>query len=356
MGCGLVFYRIGVAIQGPSGMAASTRTWCRSMVQIGLLTRRLSGVVMEEGWRFGFTMALPASHGLDGAAEFGWLSFKGVTLVWIDVGDGWLNGFGCGLVFCRIDVATQGTLFAPPAMVVLFWLGFCAFVFYYCLRIICHGWISCFFQATGLDQLVWVFADGDGPAVRVLLVNGCGSAGWRGYGFPSYSLLLFVLSASCSLYDYFFIVLICSCILFPVSDNLHGLKLNGFSPRCHTLCALSASERWRAIVKWLLPPSVRMKSRVLKLFYGFGWLYEDVKLLTRLLCLYGGCISSIGSNGLKTFRVAICALYVFRRKLVYLYFREILAIIVGLSLYVLCVLRFRLYVPLLYSNLSIVMV
>ena len=41
-------------------------------------------VVLEGGSRFGSILALPASQGLDGAA-FWWLSFNGVTFVWIDV-------------------------------------------------------------------------------------------------------------------------------------------------------------------------------------------------------------------------------------------------------------------------------
>lgn len=90
----------------------------------------------------------------------------------------------------------------------------CVFYYCYCLRLISHGWIICFLQAVGIDQLVWVCADGDGPAVVVLLVSWCGSAGRRDFGFPRHSLRL---SANCIFYYYFFIVLICSCILFPGS-------------------------------------------------------------------------------------------------------------------------------------------
>lgn len=42
-------------------------------------------MVLEGGLRFGSTMALPASYGLDGATEVGWRSFSGGTLVRIDV-------------------------------------------------------------------------------------------------------------------------------------------------------------------------------------------------------------------------------------------------------------------------------
>ena len=51
-----------------------------------------SEVVLEGGLRFGSTLALPASQDLDGAAEVGWRSFNGVTLLWIDVE---LTGVAC---------------------------------------------------------------------------------------------------------------------------------------------------------------------------------------------------------------------------------------------------------------------
>lgn len=57
--------------------------------------------MLEGGSRFGSMLALPASQGLDGVA-FGWLSFNGVTFVWIDVvltgvAASWLGDGGKGV-------------------------------------------------------------------------------------------------------------------------------------------------------------------------------------------------------------------------------------------------------------------
>ena len=141
----------------------------------------------------------------------------------------------------------------------------------------------------------------------LLLVSGSGIAGKHGFVFPRLSLFW---SATCFFYSV--IVLIFSCILFPTSPCSRVLRFYGLSFGCHTLCILAVIERWRATIKWLLPPSVRMKWRVFKIFNGFGWMQEGIELLTSLLCLCVGEFSSMDNCYIKTSRVAICALVVFR--------------------------------------------
>lgn len=90
-----------------------------------------------------------------------------------------------------------------------------------------------------------------------------------------------------------------------------------------------------ARVGMLLPPSIRMKCRVFKLFYGFVWLHEEIKLLTNLLYLYVGEFSSMDSCYFKTNRVASGALFIFQRKVEHMYdecwFEETLSIIENVS-------------------------
>lgn len=92
-------------------------------------------MVLEGSLRFGFTLALPASYGPDGATEVGWWSFSGGTLVWIDVEStdamsSWLDDGGEGMVI-RIWI---GPFLASGSVVLigggsgaLFW-RFCALV------------------------------------------------------------------------------------------------------------------------------------------------------------------------------------------------------------------------------------
>lgn len=107
-------------------------------------------------------------------------------------------------------------------------------------------------------------------------------------------------------------------------------------------------------IKWLLPPGVRMKKKAIRPLFGYYWLQnEEIKLLNILICLLVGWCFFGGSCYFKTDRVAVWALSVNRRKLEYMYFMETLAIIVGISPYALFVLGFRLYVPPLYSAISL---
>lgn len=332
-------------------------------------------MVLEGGSRFGSTLALPASHDLDGAAEVGWWSFNGGALVWIDVeltgaASSWLGdggkvmvvqigigvgpflasspwgfiGGGCRSfhwfwccselvmaapggatkvwssvllllpVSIRFRIASFGgwipmMAFRPFVFLYFSLLRFQIYVldFGYCLRLIVHGWIICHFHVMAIDRLVWVWADDGGPMVILLPVSGSGIAGKCGFGFPRPSLLW---SATC--FFYYVLVLIFSCILFPTSPCSRVSRFYGLSFCCHTLCFLSVMERWRTIIKWLLPPSVRMKWSVLKLFNGFGWMHKEMELLTSLLCLCGGEFSLMDNCYLKTNRVANCALIVFR--------------------------------------------
>ena len=268
--------------------------------------------VREEDWRFGSNMALPAYQNLDGVAEFRCRPFNGVMLIWIDVGGGWIDGRCCCLVSHRIGV----TILSPSVAMCLdvfpvFLLCFhcCVFNYVLLLRLISHVWIIFSFHVVGIDQSVQVFAADGGPAVVVVMVCQCGYAGRRGDGSLH-------LSAICFVFYYFSLALVVSCMLFPGGAYTRGLRSMGFSPVGRTMCILSASERWRATIKWLLPPSVRMKGEIVKILHGFGGLYyKEVELLTSILCLCVGYFSLLSSCYLKTDRVASCALSVFRRKL-----------------------------------------
>lgn len=210
----------------------------------------------------------------------------------------------------------------------------CVFIYFSCSRPISEGWIVCYNQAMGtgqlvwvcaqtlgIDQLVWVCIDGGDPAVVILPVNWCWVVGYSQAfgtdqlvwvcvdgGDPAVVILPvsscgFVcrrtsshsphgFSAVCSLYYFNFFLF--NCFMFPGSANPRGLLLHGFYPGCRTLCALSSIVRWRAIIKWLLPPSVRMKKKAIRPLLGYNWLHsEEIKLLNLLLCLFEGWFSSV---------------------------------------------------------------
>ena len=124
----------------------------------------------------------------------------------------------------------------------IFLLCFQFYVFDYgfCLRLINYSWIVCYFHAVAIDQLLWFWADGDNPAVVLLMGSGGGSAGRRGFGFPRLSLLL---SAICIIYYYFVVVVMCRYFMFPTSPCPRGLRINGFSLGCYTLHVRSAIAR-----------------------------------------------------------------------------------------------------------------
>lgn len=204
---------------------------------------------------------------------------------------------------------------------------FCVLVYLFYLRLRCHCSVWGSRHAMGADQLLWVCTDSGGPTEVVLVVNLCWYACQGGLGvWTSRHSLCYRLSAN-SLIFYVFLVflfscLICpsgtymsgfSCLICPSGAYLRGLRLSGFCSDCLALCPLSVNERWHSFVKWLLPPSARMKCRVLKLFYDFIWRHEEVGLLNNLLCLCVGYISSVDSCYFKTVRVASGALSVFRR-------------------------------------------
>jgi hypothetical protein len=247
------------------------------------------------------------------AAQSALWSGNGVILDWLQVA--WLLP-----VLIKFQYATFGGS-EPMAIwsngflyLSLLRFQICFFHYTYCLRLGSHGWGFSSLQVMATNQLVvGAWADGGGTTVVSLLVKGSLSAGRRGIGFPRRPVLL---SAGCGFYYYFVVVLICSCFVFPIDACPHdGVSFYDFGIGNRILCVLSAIVRWCAIIKWMLPPSVRMKCRVLKLFYDFIWRYEEVGLVNSLLCLCVGYISSLDSCYFKTVRVACDALSVFRRKL-----------------------------------------
>lgn len=72
---------------------------------LAMEVERWNGLGVGVSWRFGSSLALPASHLLDGNAKVVLLSFNGVTLMWIDVGKGlWVGWKDRGVVVGWISV------------------------------------------------------------------------------------------------------------------------------------------------------------------------------------------------------------------------------------------------------------
>jgi hypothetical protein len=237
-------------------------------------------------------------------------------------------------------------------------------------RKISYGWIIGYSPAIGTNQLGWVCADGGGSVVVILPISWCcmgtDQLGWVCTDGGGPVVVILPVSWGCKdtdqlewvfVFYYYFSFTLFSCVLFPCNACPRGLLFHGCCLGCRPLCALSTIVWWRAIIKWLLPPSVKMKRKAIKPLRDFGWLHiEEVGLLNLVLCLLVGLFSLLGSDYLKTDRVARCALSVIRRKLGYMYLIETPAIIAGGILYASFVLGFRLYVPPLYSYFSLVMV
>lgn len=237
----------------------------------------------------------------------------------------------------------------------------CVFSFFFSYRKINQGWIVGYSQAMGTDQLGWVCTVGGEPVVVILPVSCCcmgiDQLGWVYADVGDLAVVILPVSWFwfrrgtdqlewvCTFYYYFSFILFSSA-LFSCNACPRGFLLHGCCLGCCTLCALSVIMRWRAIIKWLLPPSVKMKRKAIKPLCDFGRLHiEEVGLLNLVLCLSVGLFSLLDNCYFKTDRVARCALSVIRRKLEYMYFMETPTIIVGFSLYALFVLGFRLYVP-----------
>lgn len=100
----------------------------------------------------------------------------------------------------------------------------------------------------GTSQLVWVCADGSGPAVVILLES------WLWIVCRHVFISLSFVSFS----------------WFPRYAYPCGLRFLMFCPGYGTLCALSAIEKGHPILKWLLPPSIKMKWEVIRSFFNVG--------------------------------------------------------------------------------------
>lgn len=192
---------------------------------------RWSGLGVEVSWRFGSTLALPASHPLDGNAEVLFLSFNGVTLMWIDVGEGlWVVWKDRGVVVGWISV-TLGVIslaisaLARPAVAVSLWLG----------------------------------SYGDGSWCRL--------AAYSGF-LPCWLVLRPCWVALCfNLCIVFWLCLFPCCVLFALLVVDFGYS----SCDCPVLpcwwdmplrCDNPVLGRQRVIANWTLPPSGRMRYRV----------------------------------------------------------------------------------------------
>lgn len=372
-----------------------------------------------EVWRFGFTMVLPAFRGYDRAASV-WLLLVILELqVWIDVEEVQVmfilfcvwrcesTALSLALFVFTFAFITRLLAVSPYSgsflgrVKVKVWLV----VSPYSVSTLCRVkvkvcWVWCSFALWVVACVLWSNLGSFGysiwpawvcrlgvSAVAVLLwgwrqkgggatARPCWCGSWRGLGLRNGRSRWSTLSILQSFFNVCFVLVGSFFILISLVDpsgsvqvpsvdhalSFYFVLISEFCTGCGILWGVSVKVRWRAIIKWLLPPSVKMKRKTINFHWDtslwvFGLLQsEKVKLLNIVLCLYRGLFSQIYCSDFKTDRVAGCALSVNRQKSDYMYCIEISAISVESSLYASYVLGFRFYVPPLYLYVSLLMV
>jgi hypothetical protein len=106
-------------------------------------------------------------------------------------------------------------------------------------------------------------------------------------------------------------VQVCYCflavcrVLFLISLHQCLIGLGGHCPSLHTQRVLSNLRRRRAVGKWMLPPSGRMKRRATEIF---GRLHSEKASLISDLCLCFGLIFPICHRYCKADGVSSCVI------------------------------------------------